>query len=137
MTEDVSETEPVDILLFSSKPGPRAFVLGDKDDTNFMAVLLEETEDSFLLTLPAIVILRDGVKTVEPYIRDQVYLRLLKSNVKWVMFLRPEYSNMYSKYIKTTTTEQYEQKSTEELTEKLAEVVQHGGLVFDTKGSKH
>lgn len=137
MTDETNELDHIDILLFSTKPGPRAFVLNDKHESNFMAILSEETEDSFLVTLPAIIIENNGVRKVEAYIKDQTYLRLGKSNVKWIMFLKPEYAKMYQGYVKYCTNPDQTDQDIEDLTDKLGEVVQQAGLVFDNPGVKH
>lgn len=159
--EDMISEE--DGLLFSTFPGPRLLILNNASQTNLLGVVLEETEDSFLVGLPSRLIDSGSDLQVEPFVKVP-YLRLLKSSVLTVLYLFDVFKEKYLAYlIEHGTTlypdlsdivedlkEQYaapaispketsEEKlgmSDEDLEEYLSEKLQRGEILNGT-GSKH
>lgn len=104
--DDIPETEE-NILLYTLAVGPRVFVLNNSSMTNVLGLALDETEDSFLVGLPAI--LKDtimGALSVESF-TPTPYFRLLKSSVISVMYIAPPVDKMYEDYVDKKGSEIY------------------------------
>ena len=87
-----------DVLLFSATPGPRIFTLNNANSTTMLGVLLEETDDSFLVALPSRLIDIEGKLKVESFMAVP-YIRLLKSAVLSVLFPFGSFKAMFIPYI--------------------------------------
>ena len=92
---------PEDVLLYSTFAGPRLFVLNNANMTNVLGVLMDESDDSFLVGLP-IRLMNDGndptkIKA-EPF-APVPYIRVLKSAIITVSYLYGIFESEYTKYI--------------------------------------
>jgi len=106
--EDGDPTEE-DVLLYSHFAGPRIFVINDSSKTNITGILLDESEDSFLVGLPVKFSRETTGKEkiiIEPYI-PVPYFRLMKSSVFSVMFSFDPYLALYLDYVKETGVKLY------------------------------
>jgi hypothetical protein len=101
--DDVSDE---DVLLFSTFTGNRIFVLNNAHMTNIVGLLLEESDDSFLVGLPAKMIENDAGYQVQPF-APVPYMRLLKSATMTVMYTFGAIEAMYSDYLRTKGREMY------------------------------
>jgi hypothetical protein len=101
---DVSEE---DILLYSSFPGPRLIVLNNAAMTNVLGLLLEESDDSFLVGIPGIAKQQeDGSMDIQPFV-PVPYIRLLKSAIISVMYTFGVLEDAYMQYLDTKGRELY------------------------------
>ena len=96
-----------DILLYSTYSGLRIFVLNNAAMTNILGVLLDETEDSFLVGLPAVVVEGRPVESaIEPFL-PVPYTRLMKSAILTLMYTFGVYQERYLEYINAKGKELY------------------------------
>lgn len=153
-----------DVLLFSAFPGPRIFILNNATQTNMLGVLIEETDDSFLVGLPSRLLeTEDGVR-VEPFVRVP-FLRLMKTSVSTVLYLFDIFKEKYLAYLiehgtalypdirdiiedlkeqylvpvessESSKSEETTGMNNEKLKEYLSEKLQRGEIIYGT-GSKH
>ena len=146
----ISEEED---LLLSLVPGPRIFTLNNTDQNTLLGVLLEETDDSFLVGLPSKMIALEGSDetVIVPYVPNKIF-RLMKSAVVALMYLVEPFDEKYKEYLLQEGAELFpdviqalsikpeeseplnEEKSA--LEEKLSRVVEQGGLISGSN-SKH
>jgi hypothetical protein len=105
---------PENILLYSTIPGPRIFTLTGSHEA-ILGLLLEESDDSFLVGMPARMILPlddkgqanpDGVKTIIPYV-PLPYFRLMKTAIMNVMYMFGEFEDLYMLYVEAKGNELY------------------------------
>lgn len=107
--EDLEPTEE-DNLLVTTFPGPRIFTLNNALDTTLLGVLMDESDDSFLVALPSRMVKEDG--TNEPYIKPYVqapYFRLMKNAVSAVMFMFEPFKSVYMDYLASEGAVRYPQ----------------------------
>lgn len=89
-------------LLYGIDPGPRILVLNNPSTTTLLGVVLEETEDSFLVAIPSR--LTEGPKgredehIISPFV-PLPYIRLMKSAVMSVMYPYGEFADKYLEYL--------------------------------------
>lgn len=95
-----------DALLYSTFAGPRIFILNDADKTNLLGLVLDESDDSFLVGLPASAFERDSEKQIRPYC-PAPYMRLMKSATMSVLYTFGEIEDLYMKYLDTKGRELY------------------------------
>lgn len=141
-------------LLYSLSPGPRIFNLNNTNGTTLLGILVEETEDSFLIGLPSRLLDIDGEMKIEPYMPIS-YARFMKSNVLSVTFLFGVFLEKYVEYLKTTGAEIapdlvdridfIEDKEEDDILEEIDESVEArvkeiqslGGLILTESITKH
>lgn len=150
---DDSLTEEENNLLFSDELGLRIFILNNSTNTQVLGVLMEESDDSFLVGLPS--------KLVENEILPLVpikYGRILKSSIMMVVY---PYGILYEKYIAYLKTkgasvfpelidainfeemtdciveEKPVQPNQQEIIEKVAEALEQGGVILTVSKTKH
>jgi hypothetical protein len=101
--EEIPDEE--DCLLFSANPGPRIFVTCNMNVDSIIGLVLDESDDSFLVALPARMAELDQKDSEEkitimlPFIKAP-YIRLLKANVGIVSYLFEPFSEPYREYVK-------------------------------------
>lgn len=101
MIDDVNDDEFVseeDSLLFSVLPGPRIFTLNNVNSTTMLGVLLEETEDSFLVGLPSRLIDSEAGLKIDPFM-SVPYMRLIKNSVLSVLYPFGVFKEKYIPYL--------------------------------------
>lgn len=144
-----------DELLFSTSPGPRIFNLNNATGTTLLGILIEETEDSFLVGLPSRLLDVEGEMKIDPYM-PITYARFMKYSVLSVTFLFGIFLEKYVDYLKTTGRElapdlvgridfDEKQEDYEELSEELDEGIEArvkeiqslGGLILTDSITKH
>lgn len=104
--DDTDEYTEEDDLLFSESPGMRVFILSDAGLKTVIGILLEETDDSFLVAMPARLIDVDGNKEMESVV-DVPFFRLLKSNVSILMHGFEPFRKYYNEYLKDRAKDVY------------------------------
>ena len=89
-----------DDLLQSLTNGPRQFYCSEDEKNSVVGVMLEETNDSFLVAMPAKIISEEGhmVLTVEDS-GKRPYIRLMKSAVRIVAFTAEPQNKIYVDYL--------------------------------------
>lgn len=104
--DDENVTEE-DILMFSTYPGPRVIVLNDAKKTNILGLVLDETDDSFLVGLPAKAVKDkdDGYKITPLF--PVPYIRMMKSSILTTMYTFDVIDVMYKEYLDTKGREIY------------------------------
>lgn len=161
---DSSLVTEEDTLLFSTFPGPRIFILNNATQTNMLGVLIEETDDSFLVGLPSRLLEAEKGVQVEPFVQVP-YLRLMKTSVSTILYLFGIFKDKYLSYliehgatlypdiqdiiedikeqhatpVESVETSRKEDKTgmdDEALKEYLSEKLQRGEIIYGT-GSKH
>lgn len=97
VTDEYSES---DDLLYSQAYGIRQFAISDRLDLIVLGVMLEESEDSFLVAMPIQIKFEGGhteFKRVD--IMNQSYIRLMKSAVRIIAFPDALQEKMYVDYL--------------------------------------
>lgn len=147
-------------LLFSSEPLPKILVLSNATNTNLLSIVLAETDDSFLVYLPARLIRSldsevEGTEKqfrIDPYIYGAKKVRILKSNTVMVLEMPNPFISKYMEYIRDQDKDMYvsmldnielstssikkEELSEEQLEEKLEKLAGLGGIIIGSK-AKH
>lgn len=114
MSETLDETNllgeddltPEYSLMYGIDQGPRLFVFNNADSTTLLGVMLEETDDSFLVAIPSKLVQvaqpanSTGTETkIVPFI-PVPYIRIFKSALLTTMYLYGEYAEKYLEYLK-------------------------------------
>jgi hypothetical protein len=158
--DDYSEE---DELLYSLSMGPRIFNLNNSNGTTMLGVLMEETDDSFLVGLPSRLIQNDGVYKVEPYLPVK-FARFFKNSIVSTMFLFDKFYDTYIEYLQTRGKEIFPElveslefneedlienfsvekiktklsdEEAEELAKKLEDIVSRGGVIVNGTTTKN
>lgn len=158
--DDVSEE---DELLYSLSMGPRIFNLNNANGTTMLGVLIEETDDSFLVGLPSRLIQAEEGLKVEPYLSVK-FARFFKTSIVSVMFLFDKFYDSYIEYLQTRGREIFPElielmefseedlvdnfsidkiktkltdEEAEKLAEKLEEVLSRGGVIVHGNNTKN
>lgn len=98
-TEVVEEEPgPEDILMYSAYPGPRLFILNTADGTNLLGLVLDESDDSFLVGLPSRAITSEAGPKIVAY-NAAPYLRLMKTSLISVMYIPDGFLEMFMQYV--------------------------------------
>lgn len=109
--EEEEDLSPEGILLFSTQPGPRLFTLNDGHMTVIAGIMLEETDDSFLVGLPARIVQTDANRyDVIPH-STSPYSRLLKSATMVVEYITGVFEVCYMDYVREKGPEIFPQFS--------------------------
>lgn len=103
---DPNDVSAEDSLMYSHFSGPRIFILNDNDKFNMFGVLLEESDDSFLVGLPAKMTSEDGEVKVEPFM-PVPYSRFMKSAILSVSYTFGIFHELYMNYVETKGAELY------------------------------
>lgn len=140
-SEDTDIIEQEDDLLFSLEVGPRIFLLNNTSETSLLGVLTEETEDSFLVSLPARLVRTDSDVEIVPYGNSE-YFRLMKTGVTLLMFLCEPYTKHYLEYIKNydglyDDNSDPDSEADTTLEDKLLKAAEKGGLIVNNTKTKH
>lgn len=106
VVEDDIEMTDENTLLYTLMAGPRVFVLNNNAMTNVLGLVLDETDDSFLVGIPGIIKDSMGGYHVEAF-APTPYMRLIKSSVISVMYLMPPVHQMYMDYVEKKGREIY------------------------------
>lgn len=104
--EDDVEMTDENILLYTMMAGPRVFVLNNSEMTNVLGLVLDETDDSFLVGIPGIIKNTMGGYNVEAF-APTPYMRLIKASVVSIMYLMPPVHQMYMDYVEKKGREIY------------------------------
>lgn len=114
MSETLDETNlleeddltPEYSLMYGIDQGPRIFVFNNADSTTLLGVMLEETDDSFLVAIPSKLVQVPPITSssttetkIVPFI-PVPYLRIFKSAILTTMYLYGEYAEKYLEYLK-------------------------------------
>ena len=96
-----------DDLLYSQTYGIRMFYSGGIHQELIVGVVLEETDDSFLVALPVLAAI-DGEKVMlEEVPKSAPYHRLLKSGFRMVSFPTELLEEAYMKYLRSVAPEEF------------------------------
>ena len=93
--DDFTESED---LLNSLTYGIRKFYLAGSWDDMILGVMLEETQDSFLIALPAKITKNENVSILEE-VMESPYVRFMKSDFRAVTFASGIHKRMYVEYL--------------------------------------
>lgn len=97
-------TTDEDDLLFSEVLGTRVFSLNNTNGTTLVGVVVSETDDSFMVGLPARLLkTTEGDNErfrIEPF-SPEPYIRLIKYNVTFVTFAFGIFKTAYDTYLDT------------------------------------
>ena len=94
--DNISEEEN---LLTSYFSGPRIFTINDGGDkVSLLGVVVHETEDSFLVAIPSLLVKTGEVYKIISY-GQSPYFRLLKGNVSIVSHLYDKFEKYYLPYV--------------------------------------
>ncbi len=97
------ETTPEYSLMYGTDQGPRIFVFNNAESTTLLGVMLEETDDSFLVAIPSKLIHGPKGKETEHIVVPFIpvpYIRVMKSALMTTMYLYGEYAEKYIAYLK-------------------------------------
>ncbi len=88
-------------LLQCIEGGPRVFFMDKSSMQTIVGVLVLETDDSFLVAMPARLV-EDGagVKEIQPFLTVP-YFRLQKSSVTFTSYLFEPFGNAYREYLES------------------------------------
>ena len=123
---DIANITDIEALLFSDAIGPRLFVRNDGRDTTFIGILIEETQDSFLVALPCRLLMKEETFLVVP-LSLAPYQRMLKAAVHTIMFPLPQFSLQYYQYLTTL------ERVPEDIQEEVEETIKAYALMFEPK----
>lgn len=88
-------------LLFSDKGGPRLFFMDNPSLKTVIGILVSETDDSFLVAMPARLIEDgSGYKEIKPFVPVH-YIRLQKSSVTFVSYIFEPFDSIYKEYVES------------------------------------
>ena len=105
MTNDNTEQDEYEAsedLLYSITYGVRKFHLAGSWGNTILGVILEETEDSFLIAMPAMLAKEDNSYYILPIeeVCEEAYVRFLKTEFRAMSFAESELENMYTEYLR-------------------------------------
>lgn len=114
MTQDEFEDEDFDpdniteedALLFGLGVSARLFTLNNEANTTLLGILLEETDDSFLVGIPSRLVKSGEEHFIQPF-APVPYFRLLKNSVMSVMYPFGIFTEKFNEYVKTEGVELY------------------------------
>lgn len=93
-------TDEEDNILYTTYEGPRAVVLNNSSFTLILCTIMQESDDSFLVRMPAKMITEDNsIKATSFVLNPSV--RLLKSSILMVTDVREPFLTPYMDYLKT------------------------------------
>lgn len=150
--EDFDELPLEEELLFTPYPGIRIFSLNNNQQTTLLGILVEETDDSFLVGLPSRMVKDEKTEdlSVVPYLPATFY-RLLKTSVEGVLFMEDPFLSEYHKYVVGMNRPEFEEilpilfenfeeeprtVEADDLEEKLQQVSLEGGFIIGSN-TKH
>lgn len=126
------EVTPEYSLMYGTDAGPRIFVLSNAEATTLLGVMLEETDDSFLVAIPSKLVHgpkgKESDHQVVPFI-PVPYLRVFKSSLMTTMFLYGEYEDKYLAYLQEHGEEIYPEL--QDVMEAIRETLGEGGEELD------
>lgn len=96
--EEFLDPSDEDILLYSAEVGPRIFIMNNSELSTILGIMIDESDDSFLVALPSRVVDRDGTKVVIPVVEAD-FVRMVKSSVTMVLFPFSSFSEVYLEYV--------------------------------------
>lgn len=96
--DEIDYVPEEDNLLYTVDPGLRIFTLNNANSTTLLGILLEETEDSFLVGLPARLMDSEAGMKIEPFMTVP-YLRLIKSSVLTLLYPFGVFEEKYVPYV--------------------------------------
>ncbi len=99
LEEEDEVTSDEDDLLFSINQGPRVFVLNTANCPSIAAVVMEETDDSFLVAAAARIVESEGEKAHAEAYSPIPYFRIMKGSVIGVMPLFGVFYEAYTPYL--------------------------------------
>lgn len=104
---DEANVSEEDVLMFSTYSGPRVFILNDERKTNILGLVLDESDDSFLVGMPGKALQdAEGNYKIEPFV-PVPYLRFLKSGILSLMYVPEPVSTIYQTYLEEKGPEIY------------------------------
>jgi len=102
---DEDEYIESDDLLYSQTYGIRMFYTGGLHQEMMVGVILEETDDSFLVALPAIAAVDGDKVMLEELPKASPYHRFMKSGFRMVSFATKILQNAYIKYLRSASVD--------------------------------
>lgn len=160
LQEELESLEPLteeEDLLYSEVIGPRLFMLNNAAASTLLGIIMEETEDSFLVGFPSKMLKVDETEEyrVDAYVPGP-FFRLMKHCVISVMFMVEPFLTPFNEYLESEGPDLYPElledlrdtgyelglddvgleEITEELADKLKEANRLGSIIYDTSKFK-
>lgn len=139
LDDEEYELDEVENLMYSQEPTPRIFILSNANETALLGILESETEDSFLISVPARLIKTEaGLEIVNH--GTNPFFRLMKSNVSIVMPMTEPYERPYQEFLSQSSMPeglQQQTAETEALEEKLSKAAAAGNLIVPSWPKTH
>jgi hypothetical protein len=104
-TNDDDDYIESDDLLYSYTYGVRLLHTGSKKDEIIIGIMLEETDDSFLLGMAASISRKEDLITIEQVAQGIAYLRFIKTSFRAVSFPPPDFEEAYLHFLKSESAD--------------------------------
>lgn len=113
-------SEDEEDLLFSTSDEPRIFELNSQSKSTIIGVVLEETEDSFLVGIPSRLVQdsETGDYSLIPYL-PVPHIRLLKSGISMIIPMFDPYRSAFMKYYQKFPVENKPKRSNSDVDSEL------------------